>query len=297
MKKINILKMISYVTLTVYTGQVSAANALSTFDEIVEFPLVHQRVQLQAQASVVLPALVGEQRFKSNLAEDCKKFEESYDQYAVHVDEVSRDLANTVRELALGYTMKPEYELYLSVDLGNSSKLIEPTQWSLVPDRATVQFADNSMMSISKKIGLDQKNAEVDTQAGGQFVLRGRDLACDILSGRAHLRSTINLDVQADIGATAQARQVAQAWLDRVHVIEQMDLSDRQKAAWLGFQFESLKKSVEAENLSEYLNVHYFFEIFFQPNQIILQPQWQSDFSQNWHKKIQVTLPVKVEQL
>lgn len=283
--------------MTVCASSAWAQFASETLTKTADFPFVRQKVQLQARASVLLPALVGEQRFKSNLADDCQRFEKSYDQYASHVDELSRELANQIRELSLGYTMKSRYELYLNVELLHAANVVEPSQWSLAPTPATLQFAEGSMMSISKEIGVEQKNAEMDAKGRSVLVLRSRDLACDLLSGRAQLMSTINLDVKADERAAAQARRVAQSWLDQMEALGQFGLNDRQKAAWLGFRFESFKTHLEAENLAEYLNIHYFFETFFQPNQILLRANWQSDISKNWIRNIQVTLPLGVEQL
>jgi hypothetical protein len=297
MKKINMFKFIIYTALVLSTGSTRAQAAPDTLIKTVEFPFVRQQVPLQAQVSVLPPALVGEQRFKNNLADDCRKFEETYNQYAIQVDDLSRDLASSIRELALGYTMKPGYELLLAVELASSKKPIEPSKWSLASNPTTRHFEEGSMMSISEKIGLKPKNVELDSESQNVLVLRSRDLACDLLSGRIQLMSTINFEVRADERAASQARQVVQTWLDQVRSLEKMDMNDRQKAAWLGFEFESFKKDVKTDSLAEYLNIHYFFETFFQPNQIILQLKWQSDLSQNWHKTIQVTLPVGVKRL
>ena len=297
MKKINRLKLFSYLALTIFAGPAWAQVAPDAFAQTVEFPFARQRVHLQARANVMLPALVGKPRFKNNLAEDCQRFEENYNRYAVHVDEISRDLANSVRELPLGYTMKPQYELYLALELAESAIPIEPTQWNVVSAPVTLRFENGSMMSISKTIGLELKNVETDTENPGVLAVRSRDLACDLLSGRSQLNSIINLAVRAGEPETNQARRVVQSWLEQVHTLEKMGLNDRQKAAWLGFQFESFKKPLETEKLAEYLNIHYFFETFFQPDQVIFQPKWNADFSQNWQKKIQVSLPVEVELL
>lgn len=295
MKKTHQLKLLSYFVLTVFAGSAWGQSAPDVLAQAVDFPFARQRVHLQARAKVMLPALVGQPRFKNNLVEDCQRFEENYNRFAVHVDEESRDLASTVRELPLGYTMKPSYELHLGLELAESAKLIESEQWSLASAQATLHYENSSMMSISKTIGLEQKNVETDAQNPGVLSVRSRDLACDLLSGRAKLNSAINLEVRAGESETNQARRVVQSWLDQVRAVEKMDLNARQKAAWLGFQFESFKKPLETEKLAEYLNIHYFFETFFQPNQVILKPKWNADLSQIWQKKIQVNLPVEVE--
>lgn len=297
MKKINRLQTLSYFVFVLWAWPARAQVVTDSLTKTVEFPLVRQNVQLQAQASVLLPALVGESRFKNSLSEDCRKFEESYNQYVVHIDDLSRELANSVRELALAYTMKPQYELYLGVDLMQTQQSVDSSRWSLLSEGTALQFADESLMGLSKKMGLEQRNIEVDAGRGGVLAIRSRDLACDLLAGRAQLKSVISVEVQADERFVMQAQRVAQAWLEQIQSLEKTNMNDRQKAAWLGFQFESFKKRMQTDHLTEYFNVHYFFETFLKPDQIVVQPQWKSDLSQNWKKTIQVTLPVGVERL
>jgi len=190
-------------------------------------------------------------------------------------DQMSRNLvldANTKVEALKNKDLLPYYTLRLS----EISSVLQP----LGP--VVVYWSGSSLSSISKSVGLKPLSINVvPGPTAVSVVVRGKDTACDLLSGDGWLE----FDVKAKLTPDSNDLEEVEKFYGEVADLNNQWLIQRKtpngRAAIFGFKMEGILKSHHVESSRDEEILGYYVENLFDlemgPNQF-----WQKQSDQTW---------------